>query len=193
MSGKREDKRVVYTKMFLKEALLQLMKEKPIDKISVTELCRRAEINRNTFYAHYDTPKSVLKEMEDELLTEIISLFPGTVGESNRMRTNTICNLVYEKRELCRVLMSDNAGSLFLEKVLASFQSRVLNEWENSGIHADPKSYELMFEYLGIGSASVIRKWIVSDLNYTPAEVADMIDVLCEGSLLALVKKREAE
>jgi hypothetical protein len=46
----KEDRRVLYTKMFLREALLELMREKPVDRITPTELCRRAGINRNDTY-----------------------------------------------------------------------------------------------------------------------------------------------
>ena len=38
----KTDRRILYTKIFLKEALLELMKEKPVDKITPTELCRKA-------------------------------------------------------------------------------------------------------------------------------------------------------
>ena len=68
----KTDRRVLYTKMFLKESLLELMKEKPVDKITPTELCRKADINRNTFYAHYYSTRDVLEEIETEFSTQII-------------------------------------------------------------------------------------------------------------------------
>ena len=45
--------RIKYTKMFLKNAILELLKEKPLNKITIQELCDKAEVNRSTFYAHY--------------------------------------------------------------------------------------------------------------------------------------------
>ena len=49
----KTDARVKYTKMVLKKALLELMQHKPVNKITVKEICERAELNRATFYAHY--------------------------------------------------------------------------------------------------------------------------------------------
>ena len=50
---KRSDARVRYTRKVLKESLLSLLKEKPINKITVKEVCELAELNRATFYSHY--------------------------------------------------------------------------------------------------------------------------------------------
>ena len=50
---KNNDARVRYTQKVLKDSLLQLLEKKPINKITVKEVCELAELNRATFYAHY--------------------------------------------------------------------------------------------------------------------------------------------
>ena len=50
-SPKKTDRRVKYTKQAIRDSFLKLLSEKPIEKISVTEICREAEINRGTFYS----------------------------------------------------------------------------------------------------------------------------------------------
>ena len=47
------DNRVRITKMMIRNALLQLLKEKTLQTITVRELCQVADINRGTFYTHY--------------------------------------------------------------------------------------------------------------------------------------------
>ena len=65
----KNNQRTRLSKMMLKNALLDLLREKGmITKISVRELCERADLNRSTFYAHYSEPKQLLAEVEDELL-----------------------------------------------------------------------------------------------------------------------------
>lgn len=56
------------TKRLLKESLIKLLKEKDIQKISITELCNEAGINRTTFYSHYSSQYDVLKDMETTIL-----------------------------------------------------------------------------------------------------------------------------
>ena len=60
------DNRVRYTKMVLQQALLKIMQAKDIDKITIKELCEEAQINRGTFYLHYQTPNDLLMEIEQE-------------------------------------------------------------------------------------------------------------------------------
>lgn len=64
----KSDRRVRYTRMVLKQALLSLMLERPITRITVTEICERAEVNRATFYAHYADPYDLLARIETNCL-----------------------------------------------------------------------------------------------------------------------------
>ena len=60
---KKEDGRVRITRQMIRTALLNLLREKPLQHITVRELCEKASINRGTFYAHYDvTRRSAPKE-----------------------------------------------------------------------------------------------------------------------------------
>ena len=66
MRAGREDRRVTYTKNAIKDALLELMKEKSFEELSISTVCEAAQITRTTFYSHYDTLNQVLDELIDE-------------------------------------------------------------------------------------------------------------------------------
>ena len=63
----KEDRRTRYTRQVIKEAFLTLLEEKEYPKITVTEICRLAEINRGTFYLHYYDTADVLDDLLDPL------------------------------------------------------------------------------------------------------------------------------
>ena len=65
---RKTDARIRYTQRILKESLLTLLKQKPINKITVKEVCERAELNRATFYAHYSDCFALLESIEEDLL-----------------------------------------------------------------------------------------------------------------------------
>ncbi|NOS34958.1 TetR/AcrR family transcriptional regulator, partial [Acinetobacter baumannii] len=50
MSGTKDNRRVQYTMDRFKDALLHILATKPLDEVTVTELCRQADLNRGTFY-----------------------------------------------------------------------------------------------------------------------------------------------
>ncbi len=62
----KESQRVRLTRRLLKESLFELLKNKSISKISVSELCVKAGINRTTFYAHYGSQYDVLQDIGKE-------------------------------------------------------------------------------------------------------------------------------
>ena len=66
----KTDLRVVKTRANIKNVLVEIMSEKPISRITVSEVCELAKINRKTFYRHYRTVGDVLEELENEFLKE---------------------------------------------------------------------------------------------------------------------------
>ena len=58
------DIRVKKTKRAIQKAFIALLREKPIEKITVKEIAERAEINKTTFYSHYETLDALTAEIE---------------------------------------------------------------------------------------------------------------------------------
>ena len=70
MAAEKVDRRVRYTKRALTQALVRLVQERPVSKISVKELCERADVNRSTFYAHFRNPHDLLQSIENDALAD---------------------------------------------------------------------------------------------------------------------------
>ena len=67
---KKEDGRVRITRQMIRTALLNLLREKPLQHITVRELCEKASINRGTFYAHYDDIYDLMEQIEQSMFNE---------------------------------------------------------------------------------------------------------------------------
>lgn len=63
-----EDKRIVKTKKNLKNTLIEMLGEMQFEQISVTELCRRAETSRITFYTHYSDKYALVDDIFDDMV-----------------------------------------------------------------------------------------------------------------------------
>lgn len=175
----KTDRRVLYTKMFLKESLLELMKEKPIDKITPTELCRHANINRNTFYSHYYTTRDLLVEIEDEFSSQIIESLGGSLQETNTLDLlREVCRIVYEKKEFCKVLLSENGDAAFLQNVILLGRDMIMQNWESMGVQLSEEKMEIVFSFIISGSVAIMRTWAAMDMRVSPNEIADLINKL---------------
>lgn len=67
------DLRVRKTERAIRSALLQLVKEKEVNRITVRELAEQAEINKTTFYAHYETIQDLIETLEQESVDYIVA------------------------------------------------------------------------------------------------------------------------
>ena len=58
-------------------ALLSLLEKKPFEYITIREICETAEVNRSTFYLHYDNTSDLLNETIEHLFSRFYSYFDG--------------------------------------------------------------------------------------------------------------------
>lgn len=186
-NDKKTDRRVLYTKMFLKESLLELMKTKPVDKITPTELCRHAGINRNTFYSHYYTVREVLNEIEDEFSDQVADSLKSMLSSADIFSLlNRVCELIYERKDFCKVLLSANGDVIFLKKVLELYSDMIMSEWAQRGIRLDGDPMKMVYDYVVQGSIAIIRAWATDDMKAPPGEIAQLIGKVTIGGISAL-------
>ena len=90
---RKEDRRNAYTRQAIRDTVFSLLEKKPIERITVTEVCKIAEINRSTFYLHYMDCMDVLEKEQDQFCDRLIDVMERTrhgkpldiVEELNRM------------------------------------------------------------------------------------------------------------
>lgn len=78
-----EDKRIAKTKRSLKKTLTEMLGKENFEHISITELCRKAEVSRITFYSHYSDKYALL----DDIFSDMIKI--GTEDYYRRQKENS--------------------------------------------------------------------------------------------------------
>lgn len=71
----KSDLRVTKTRRLIKTTFLELVQAKPVQKITVTELAKRAEISKGTFYLHYLDIYDLYNQMVEETVAKIAGSF----------------------------------------------------------------------------------------------------------------------
>ncbi len=91
-----EDRRITKTKRNLKNTLIEMLGEIPFEQISITELCKRAEISRITFYAHYSDKYALVDEIFNDMLEEGTADYYRRQNENNPERhlVQGYCNVL---------------------------------------------------------------------------------------------------
>ena len=113
------DARKRYTQMVLKQSFLKLLKEKPVNRITVKEVCALAQLNRATFYAHYSDCFALMESIENEL----IDAFEESLRYVNSFDVTALIEAIYDmvdqNQTACRVLILGNTNSTVLMRMIA--------------------------------------------------------------------------
>ncbi|HWR22429.1 MAG TPA: TetR-like C-terminal domain-containing protein [Feifaniaceae bacterium] len=186
MKQGKTDRRVQYTRMVLRQSLLELLRERPIAKVTVTDLCLRADVNRNTFYSHYESPFSLLMQIEDELYEEIMR----SVDRSLSARTISaflleVCQSIEANGDLCSILISEHGDKEFLNRIMRVAHDWSIAEWSAQPNAPDRESMELLYSFVANGSVAVIEGWIKSKMQKSPREIAALIEKMTRGGQAA--------
>ena len=89
MDANVTDLRIVKTRTNIKNSLIDLLAEKNVSKITVTELAEKAMINRKTFYRHYHTVQDVVDDINYDMINDVISHAKKSDRDSNNLVKST--------------------------------------------------------------------------------------------------------
>ena len=178
----KTDARVRYTKMRIKEAFCDCLKEKPVTKITVTEICERAEINRATFYTHYLDPFDLLDRLEEECLQSIDRMIDEKkdAGESMFL---TILRGVQQPQGMAALLASPNGDPGFTTKITALYRERYVPDFKKRLPNLSDREQEQAFRFLAGGCGSLIAQWIEDGMQIPAEEMARNMQTLCRRYL----------
>lgn len=178
----KNDARVRYTKMRIREAFLETLREKPVNKISVKELCEKAEINRATFYTHYADPFDLLETIEKEELDKISELLDRTVEKSGNILLAVLRGM--ENREnVNSVLASPNADPDYAARISDLFYSRCGSRVADRTPGIPQEQREEVYRFIAGGSANLLKHWNESGMKISADEMAAHISALADSVL----------
>ena len=147
----KKDARKRYTQMVLKQSLLKLLKEKPVNKITVKEVCELAQLNRATFYAHYSDCFALLESIENEL----IGAFEQSLRYVNSFDVTALIEAIYDmidqNREACSALILGNTSSTVLKRMIALAKKDSIAYWRRELPMARDAELEMMYTHLSNG------------------------------------------
>ena len=113
------DLRVAKTKKAIINSFLSIRAKKPLEKISVKELCEMAMINKSTFYSHYGDIYELSDSLENEVVLSVIRSMdhPEFIMENSGEFTRQLFLGYQSQDHLIRILFSDNRSSLLVSKI----------------------------------------------------------------------------
>ena len=179
----KTDRRVIKTRAAIKAALEKLVKERGMDKLTVSALAREANIDRKTFYLHYDSIDDLIDCAASDMVEDIIStidpdLLSANPQEQVRLTLAHVNKKISDDVELYAYM----ANNLSMDFVLGHIERALVHYARTIGVErlprelladGDPGYYRPRF-YLA-GAVSVYSEWLCSDRTTPIEDVAEVV------------------
>ncbi len=172
-----ENRSVRNTRRRLREGLLRLLEQKPIHEISVKELTELADVNRGTFYFHYQDIYDLLGKMEDEFfeqLDRMLSETPVRGSEDGYPFLHAIFSFLGENRDFCRIMLGPHGDMQFVDRVKQRVDAQCAAIWRSLAPEADRQRYEMYNAFIINGCIGLIQEWLSGRSGLTEESVTEL-------------------
>lgn len=172
MEPDKIDRRVQYTKRALTTALIDLMRETHISKISVKALCAAADVNRSTFYAHFRNQYDLLAHVEAEALSDL----KARLLADDEPRTRNVVKILEYAKENANVfiMLLDESDGSFQRQIMELAHLVDLQMSDAPGaVVADDLEY--MYLFAVSGALGMLSHWLKKGTPQSPAEMSELL------------------
>ena len=178
MNAKGENNRSVRnTKKRLYESLMKLVGKKPLNQVTVKEITEDADVNRSTFYFHYQDVSSMVVEMEDKFLQDF-SVALTALEQKSHDFIAILVRCLENHRNLCKLLLGSNGDMAFVEKMKAIVAEKCSKIWKDAVPELTDVEASAMDTFLIGGVMSTLQTWILSERRVPAKEITDILNRL---------------
>ncbi|WP_125711048.1 TetR/AcrR family transcriptional regulator [Lacticaseibacillus porcinae] len=178
MVGIKNNRRVQQTRNQLKLALLTLLADHSLANITVTTICQVADINRGTFYSHYDNPAALFADIEHDLAQQVSPL----IGDETTLMTwlPQVLTVIKQQDTATAIILQNLQHSPVLQTILKPMRHQTLSRYSARFDITDPAVLNYYFEFYFSGAIQVISQWLATGAKETPQQIAEIIDNVTE-------------
>lgn len=182
---KKTDRRVIKTKHAIFKAFVELLNEKDVNQITITDIAKKANINRKTFYNYYSDAYEVMEEIENLTVEAFINNM-GTVKFTNMADFLTeifikFTETVNKDLEFFNLLFKTNNRSFLIVKIVDILKKYVQQRIEETET-LDQKRFKVAVDLCVPGIISVYMNWFTNSYDYSIEELSSLLtDFILNG------------
>ena len=167
MKNSHLDRRSKYSIQAIRTALFRLLKEKELPSITVTEICRLADINRGTFYKYYKDVPDLYAQIETSIAEESYLIIKENCLDNFSIKEliPNILNFLVDNDDFNCLIAKNPAGTQFIRKTILSFRPRFIETMLANIPELTEETADICFDFLLGGAVNIIIQWINNGKN----------------------------
>ena len=183
MEQTRRDHRVKVTRMLIQKAFTQLVRQKPLQSISIKELCELAGINRGTFYAHYRDLYDLREQMEQDMMQDfeqaLQPLFAAKTEDLTPLKITTqIFQCIKDNADICAVTLGPYGDKEFAAKIINIGRERCIASYSAYFLGTSHTKLEFFYAFVSAGCIGLLEKWLDEGMSTSVEELAQISEGL---------------
>ncbi|MCQ2399039.1 MAG: TetR/AcrR family transcriptional regulator [Clostridia bacterium] len=169
------DKRVIKTRNLILSTFQEMIIEMEYDEITIKELAERANINRKTFYAHFECIEDLLNELADMIADKFLSNLEKVGVLKNptiELFVEAINLTLDENFELYKKLVVANSYRFFSRNIKNVIKSQLTSVAVAERFTCSPVELDLCAEFISSGIAKIYKLWLEDDRGIPQSRLA---------------------
>ena len=191
MINKREDRRIRRTRKLLQDALIELLRQKPLAKIQIKEIVEVADVSRPTFYHHFETKEELLFSHMDDVFEKIREAVFGNIEDGDAIDFSQLLITSFEQWQLQSealqwVLQVDNKDLLIA--ALHTHIETLRHEYEKgvSPVALPPQFDKYAANFISGGLYMLLKNWIDNGLQESAETMGTIAYLLISSELFQM-------
>ena len=199
---KSSHKNAARSRHLIKQAFAQLLNEKDMAKITVTDIVERANISRGTFYAHYLDVYDLYNAILSNIVEAIDEAFDG-IGLENIILDPTEAiifgiNYLDKNKNYYKLFLTSSHGEKLIMRIISLLEEKLIHEIEILFPSEDQTEYKAHMYYTLGGIRNILLHWFMDTLNCSSEQCAQMLSQFYHANKpeklqKAIIEKNQAE
>ncbi len=185
------DRRVAKTKKAIQKAYFDLLKSKNTEKITIAEIAREADIDRKTFYLHYNSVEDIIREFAEmkarELLARLTVHSFFALSFDKKIFAKEANKMLSENLEFCRMI-ARNPNLTFFWMQVQDVSVDILSEIYGRHSSLPESDLKIQVSFFVAGTMCVYQRWLRDEIPCTMEELADKVSEIAFSGVQSILR-----
>ena len=174
------DRRITKTRKAIQNAYLNLLKQKGTEKITISDIAREADIDRKTFYLHYDSTEDIIRDYAEEKTKELLARLTirsfFSLSFDRKIFAKEVNSMLAEHLEFCRMVAGNPSLGFFW------------NEVQNVAVDI-LSDLKIQVSFFVAGAMYVYQRWLRDEIPCSMEELGDKVSQIAFTGVQSILRQ----
>lgn len=195
MAEEKQDRRIRRTKGLMRDALIELMTEKPFSEITAKDITEKADLNRSTFYLHYDNVFGLLDEMENEVVETFAHMIEEIEVEPDKAWeypvVEHICDYIVKNPKLCYGLLVNSRSDRLTERLTKVMKEKGKKARQEMGMDMEGRTADYIYQFIVCGTIAMVKHWLAEGMSLPKEEMMELLQKIIRSIFRIMIPEKE--